>query len=157
MTDEEGEELFLEINRILREGGLNWLAAEIEAEAAEGRPAPKMLSVFEEYDSDAPSAGKMRRPTRRREEFTHVVPFTSKEKLEISIEALRAIVLSAPAILEELKHTLTGGDHFTVSFVSETDQPRTTISDVQAAPLTAASAELRRLLDSLSTEVKRDT
>jgi len=149
MTDQEAEELFSQIARILRENELDWLATEIAAEAAEGRSAPKMLSVVER---DMPLLDGRMQGSRRRVEFTHVIPLTSKEHVGVSIKALRSIVVSSAVVLDELTKTLANGVPYTVSFVSEADQPSVTISSEDARRLSTAGRHLEAHLNSIEAE-----
>src|SRR3954465_10200907 len=120
MTEEEAEEAFSRINTTLREYGLAWLADQIAGEAAEGRASTKILSV-QEY-ADVPLVeGPVAKPRKRKTEFTHVRPLTSKEKLSVSVTALRAIIVSAGKILPEVAKTVETADRVTFSFVSDAD------------------------------------
>jgi hypothetical protein len=130
MTEEEAEEAFLKINSTLRERGLGWLADQIAGEAAEGQASTKMLSV-QEYADAVAFDGPPSKPKKRRTEFTHVRPLTSKEKLGVSIKALRAIIVSSGKILPEVADTLGAAKGTTFSFVSDADTRSTTLSDRQ--------------------------
>jgi hypothetical protein len=154
MTEQEAESLFHHINSILREHGLAWLATEIAAEVAEGRASPKMLSVRDPVDilfSDEIPA----RPARRRTEFTHVRALTSREKMDVSIKALRAIVVSSGKILPEILQTLNAPHGATISFVSEADSPSTVLSETDARQFSLAAMRLNEEIGALSEEVRR--
>jgi len=156
MTEQDAEDLFHRLNMILRDHGLAWLATQIAAEAAEGRASPKMLSVQEHFDSlfldEAPA-----RRARRKTEFTHVRPLTSKEKMDVSIKALRSVVVSSGTILPEILRTLIAPHGATISFVSETDTLPTILSEIESNQFASAVARLDELLRALSEEVRRDS
>ena len=152
MTEEEAEALFVEINTILRKQGLAWLANEIAGEASEGRASPKMLSVHEHTDVSF-LEDTVSRPTRRKTEFTHVRPLTSKEKIGVSIKALRAILVSSGKILPEIIHTINATDDATISFVAETDSSSTISSETEAARFSLAATVLDHQLRNLEQEV----
>ena len=154
MTEQDAEDLFHQINTILRNHGLTWLATEIAAEAAEGRASPKMLSVQDHIDavfSDELPA----RPARRKTEFTHVRALTSKEKMDVSIKALRAIVVSSGKILPEILRTLNAPHGPAISFVSEADASPTVLAEIEASHFSSAAIRLDEQLRALSEEVRR--
>jgi hypothetical protein len=154
MTEQDAEELFQQINIILRNIGLTWLATQIAAEAAEGRASPKMVSVEEHIDTglfdEMPT-----RPARRKTEFTHVRPLTSKEKVDVSITALRAIIVSSGKILPEVLGTLNAAHAATISFASETDSAPTVLTEIEASRVSRAVLGLDEQLRSLIEEVHR--
>jgi hypothetical protein len=154
MTEEDAEQLFNHINIMLRNNQLIWLADQIAAETADGRASQKLLSVQDDFDiftiDETPS-----RSSRRRTEFTHVRPLTSKEKIDVSIKALRAIIVSSGQILPKILDTIDAPSETTVTFVSETDAPVTTLSDVEAAQFGAAAANLDGQLNVVGEEVHR--
>ena len=155
MTEQDAEDLFNRINTILREHGLTWLAAEIAAEAAEGRASPKRLSVQEGFDPAFLEEMPVRPARRKKTEFTHVRPLTSKEKMDVSIKALRAIVVSSGKILPEILRTLGDPHGGTISLVSETDSPSTVLSENEARQFSSAAIGLNEQLRTLSEEVRR--
>jgi hypothetical protein len=155
MTEQDAEDLFRQINSILGEHGLTWLANEIVAEAAEGKASPKILSVQGPIkavfsDDEIPA-----RPARRKTEFTHVRALTSKEKMDLSIKALRAIVISSGRMLPEVLQTLNAPHGATISFVSETDAPPTVLSETEASQFSSAAIRLDEQLRALGEEVNR--
>jgi hypothetical protein len=154
MTEEEAEEAFSRINSTLREYGLAWLADQIAGEAAEGRASTKILSV-QEY-AEVTLDGPVTKPRKRRTEFTHVRPLTSKEKLGISIEALRAIVVSSGKILPNVADTLGAAKGASFSFVSDADTSSTTLSDRQRPLISSAAIVLEERLKALTHEVDDD-
>ncbi len=96
MTEQEAEAHFSEIQHALIELGLEWLATEVAAEIAEGKIQSKILSVRSEFESDEEGDVELvvsrsidvdPRP-RRKAEFSHVIPFTAKEKLALLIKAI---------------------------------------------------------------------
>jgi hypothetical protein len=154
MTEQEAEDLFVQINAMLRDRGLTWLASEIVGEAAEGRASPKILTVQEHLDvaftlDETPP----RRTRRQKSEFTHVRPLTSKEKLGVAINALRSIIASSANMLPEVMHTLNAGNGMTISFASETDVPTIVVSQADASRYSSAAVELDRRLQALIKEV----
>jgi hypothetical protein len=154
MTDQEAEDLFHRINTILRNRGLTWLATQIAAEAAEGRASPKMLSVREYIDSRS-SDEMPSRTARRKTEFTHVRELTSKEKVVVSIKALRAIVVSSGNLLPEILGRLNSPHGATISFVSETESPPTVLSERDASQFSSGVLGLDEQLRALDEEVSR--
>jgi hypothetical protein len=153
MTEHDAEDLFIRINSILREHGLTWLANEIAAEAAEGKASPKMLAI-QDFDPEFLEEMPVR-PARRKTEFTHVRPLTSKEKMDVSIKALRAIIVSSGKMLPEILRTLDTPHGATISFVSEADIPPTILSEIEATRFSSATEELDEELEALSEEVRR--
>jgi hypothetical protein len=151
MTDEEAEALFQKINNILRRQGLPWLAAEIAGEAAEGQASPKMLSV-QEYADNILFDETAARQTRRKTEFTHVRALTPREKIGVSIKALRAIIVSSGKILPEVINTLNAPNGATISFVSETDIPPTVLSDSESRRFSLEVIRLDQELQALGKE-----
>jgi hypothetical protein len=151
MTEDEAEEAFSRINSTLREYGLAWLADQIAGEAAEGRASTKILSVQEyaELSLEGPAA----RPRKRRTEFTHVRPLTSKEKLSVSITALRAIIVSSGKILPTVANTLGAGKAVTFSFASDADINLTTLPANQRPRISSAAIVLDERLQALKHEV----
>jgi hypothetical protein len=156
MTEQEAEDLFVRIDAMLRDRGLIWLASEIVGEAAEGRASPKMLTVQEHPDVLSLDEIAQRR-TRRKTEFTHVRPLTSKEKVGVAINALRSIIASSASMLPEVMHTLNAADGMTISFVSKTDVPTIVVSQADASRYSSAAIELDRRLQALIEEVSSDS
>jgi len=154
MTEQDAEDLFHRINMILRDHGLAWLATEIAAEAAEGKATPKMLTIQEPISRVFLDETPVR-PTRRKTEFTHVRELRSKEKMDVSIKALRAIVVSSGKILPEVLQTLNAPHDATISFVSETDSPTTVLSETEARQFSSGAIRLDEQLTALSEEVRR--
>jgi hypothetical protein len=152
MTEEEAEEAFSRINTTLREYGLAWLADQIAGEAAEGRASTKILSV-QEY-ADVPLVeGPVAKPRKRKAEFTHVRPLTSKEKLNVSITALRAIIVSSGKILPDVSETLGAAEKATFSFVSDADTSSIRLPADQRPRISSAAIVLDERLQALTHEV----
>jgi hypothetical protein len=150
MTEEEAEEAFSRINSTLRECGLAWLADQIAGEAAEGRASTKILSV-QEY-AEVTLDDLVAKPRKRKTEFTHVRPLTSKEKLSVSIMALRAIIVSSGKILPAVADTL-GAKGATFSFVSDAETSSITLPDYQRPLFSSAAIVLEERLQTLTHEV----
>ena len=83
-------------------------------------------------------------------EFTHVRPLTSKEKMDVSIKALRAIIVSSGKMLPEILRTLDTPPGATISFVSEADIPPTILSEIDSTKFSSAAEELDEELEALS-------
>jgi hypothetical protein len=154
MTEEDAEELFNHINLILRNHQLIWLADQIATEAADGRASQKLLSVQDDFDTFVVDEIRPRF-TRRRTEFTHVRPLTSKEKVDVSIKSLRSILVSSGQILPKVLETIVASPEVTFTFVSETDAPVTTLSEADAARFSAAATSLDGQLNVVVEEVHR--
>ncbi|WP_426612230.1 hypothetical protein [Bradyrhizobium sp. McL0616] len=154
MTEDEAEEAFSRINSTLRENGLAWLADQIAGEAAEGRASTKILSV-QEY-AELALDGPVAKPKKRKTEFTHVRPLTSKEKLSVSITALRAILVSSGKILPAVSDTLGATNIATFSFASDADTSSTSLLAAQRPRISAAAIVLDERLQALMHEVDHD-
>jgi hypothetical protein len=154
MTEDEAEEAFSRINSTLREYGLAWLADQIAGEAAEGRASTKILSV-QEY-AELALDGPVAKPRKRKTEFTHVRPLTSKEKLSVSITALRAIIVSSGKILPTVADTLGAGKGVTFSFASDADTSSITLPAGQRPRISSAAIVLGERLQALTHEVGDD-
>ena len=152
MTEDEAEEAFSRINFTLRESGLAWLADQIAGEAAEGRASTKILSV-QEYAEKPLIEGSAAKPRKRKTEFTHVRPLTSKEKLNVSITALRAIIISSGKILPEVSRTLGAANRATFSFVSDADTSSIRLPADERPRISAAANVLDERLQALTHEV----
>jgi hypothetical protein len=150
MTDDEANELSATLTDILRSRGLSWLAEEIAGEIAEGKASRKMLTVQEYGDT---STEDISHRAKRRTEFTHVRALTPKEKIEVSLKALRAIVVSSAEILPEVTRTLDFPKAATISFVSETDAAPTVLHENDPGRFSSAARELDELLSRLDREV----
>jgi hypothetical protein len=152
MTEDEAEEAFSRINSTLRDSGLAWLADQISGEAAEGRASTKILSV-QEYVEAPLVEGPVAKTRKRKTEFTHVRPLTSKEKLSVSITALRAIIVSSGKILPEVANTLEAANRATFSFVSDADTSSTRLPADQRPRISSAAIVLDERLQALTHEV----
>lgn len=156
MTESEAEEFYQNLVTALRKQSLDWLATQIEMEVAEGKTTPKLLTVFESYDGDLSVERDAAKGRSRRVEFAHVQPFTSQEKLEILIQAVRTIVVSSGKIFSELHMDQRLGAYQSISFVSEAGVESLELSSSQMIPMTAAADQLEQLLNKLDSEVSRN-
>jgi len=150
MTEDEADEAFLRINSTLRDSGLSWLADQIAGEAAEGRASTKILSVQEYVEGPLVEGPVVAKTRKRKTEFTHVRPLTSKEKLSVAITALRAIVVSSGKILPEVANTLEAANRATFSFVSDADTSSTRLPADQRPRISSAAIVLDERLQALT-------
>ncbi|QWG21458.1 hypothetical protein KMZ93_15705 [Bradyrhizobium sediminis] len=108
MSQEAAIEGYTALVQWLRENKLEWLAEQIEEEAALGKTEPERIAISE---IDAPRTAIAARSTspvmkQQSAEFLVRVDYSPYEKFNIALDAIRAVVIGAVKIQDALANAL---------------------------------------------------
>lgn len=115
LSDSEAREAFNALVVALRDNGLSWVADQVEATIALGKPRRRQLPISPTplaergYSAYAESFEEARQEKRRKALFTVAEEYNARERLQILIEATDACVIQvsefAKDVLDATRHT----------------------------------------------------
>ena len=156
MRDEEAEEAYGELSKILRERQLGWLVDGVARQIAEGKTTEKTVSVPRDFvldDWDQPAVVGRRRsvPTK----FLTQEPFGPRERLRLLTDAVDHVLVASAYMAANIAASTRAS---VIQFVEETPEEPITISTLSAVETEshrAAALELRTALQKLAAEADR--
>lgn len=147
MTQQEAQEVFIALSKILEEVGLTWMLEQVRQEIAHGKTSTKTLNIFAE---EFPDRSRQRR---QRVRFVSTEEYDSEEQLYLLVDAMEQAVVAS---LEMQKGILALTELTGVRFVPDEGGQGLSITSDQISREVSVAEKLKATCEELRKELNRE-